>query len=157
MKVILEGLITAVFNYIKKTKKVSPLLLMLLKVTVSSRSGLSFYYYTGRCIKLKICILPFNVSSDNRLNRIHGHFMLWSSDGWNPLCSLMWQNSLTERCNFRDLLREQQDPHIACSLCAVASRHKVHFLTLLITCQWLIFVLPLSCTIPLLGRIKWMD
>lgn len=89
MKVILEGLITAVFNYIKKTKKVSPLLLMLLKVTVSSRSGLPFYYYTGHCIKLKICILPFNVSSDNRLKCIHGHFMLWSSDGWNPLCSLM--------------------------------------------------------------------
>lgn len=57
--------------YIKKTKKVSPLLLMLLKVTVSSRSGLPFYYYTGHCIKLKICILPFNVSSDNRLKCIY--------------------------------------------------------------------------------------
>lgn len=127
---------------------------MLLKVTVSSRSGLPFCYYTGCCIKLKICILPVNVSSDNRLKCIHGQLMLWSSDGWNPLCSLMWQNSLTERYNnLRDLLREQQDPHIACSLCAVASRYKVHFLTLLITCQWFIFVFPGSCTILLLRRI----
>lgn len=74
----LEDLLTA--GYTLKNRKVSPGLFISLRAMVSGRLSLPFFllYWLSmeHCVKLKISILLFSVSDDNRLQYICGHFML---------------------------------------------------------------------------------